>query len=101
MVSPPLLLLLPLSTVLCILICLFCALQFSSLDPHTAQWRVDPCQLEDTASEMEDPVRLFHGRVRIVWEHGQHALRSKLMITVLGKGEQCKDANKHQCLKIG
>lgn len=76
-------------------------LQFSSLDPHTAQWRVDPCQLEDTASEMEDPVRLFHGRVRIVWEHGQHALRSKLMITVLGKGEQCKDQSKHQCLKIG
>lgn len=50
---------------------------------------------------MEDPVRLFHGRVRIVWEHGQHALKSKLMITVLGKGEQCKDTNKHQCLKIG
>ncbi|XP_002074696.3 uncharacterized protein LOC6652463 [Drosophila willistoni] len=74
---------------------------FSSLDPHTAQWRVDPCQLEDTASEMEDPVRLFHGRVRIVWEHGQNALKSKLMITVLGKGEQCKDKSKHQCLKIG
>ncbi|XP_039482190.1 uncharacterized protein LOC120445699 isoform X1 [Drosophila santomea] len=74
---------------------------FSSLDPHTAQWRVDPCQLEDTASEMEDPVRLFHGRVKIVWEHGQHALRSKLMVTVLGKGEQCKDGSKHQCLKIG
>ncbi|XP_051861204.1 uncharacterized protein LOC117566641 isoform X3 [Drosophila albomicans] len=75
---------------------------FSSLDPHTAQWRVDPCQLEDTASEMEDPVRLFHGRVRIVWEHEQQELKSKLMITVLGKGEQCKDAqNKHQCLKIG
>ncbi|KAM8712855.1 hypothetical protein ACLKA7_013223 [Drosophila subpalustris] len=74
---------------------------FSSLDPHTAQWRVDPCQLEDTASEMEDPVRLFHGRVRIVWEHGHHALKSKLMITVLGKGEQCKDASRHQCLKIG
>ncbi|XP_022224036.1 uncharacterized protein LOC111075210 [Drosophila obscura] len=74
---------------------------FSSLDPHTAQWRVDPCQLEDTASEMEDPVRLFHGRVRIVWEHGLHALRSKLMVTVLGKGEQCKDASKHQCLRIG
>ncbi|KAH8400822.1 hypothetical protein KR009_001201, partial [Drosophila setifemur] len=74
---------------------------FSSLDPHTAQWRVDPCQLEDTASEMEDPVRLFHGRVRIVWEHGEHTLRSKLMVTVLGKGEQCKDGSKHQCLRIG
>ncbi|XP_016941207.3 uncharacterized protein [Drosophila suzukii] len=74
---------------------------FSSLDPHTAQWRVDPCQLEDTASEMEDPVRLFHGRVKIVWEHGQQSLRSKLMVTVLGKGEQCKDGSKHQCLKIG
>ncbi|KAH8259919.1 hypothetical protein KR038_005794 [Drosophila bunnanda] len=74
---------------------------FSSLDPHTAQWRVDPCQLEDTASEMEDPVRLFHGRVRIVWEHGMNTLRSKLMVTVLGKGEQCKDGSKHQCLRIG
>ncbi|XP_017061950.1 uncharacterized protein LOC108101897 isoform X2 [Drosophila ficusphila] len=74
---------------------------FSSLDPHTPQWRVDPCQLEDTASEMEDPVRLFHGRVKIVWEHGQHALRSKLMVTVLGKGDQCKDGTKHQCLRIG
>ncbi|XP_016953510.1 uncharacterized protein LOC108026843 [Drosophila biarmipes] len=74
---------------------------FSSLDPHTAQWRVDPCQLEDTASEMEDPVRLFHGRLKIVWEHGMQSLRSKLMVTVLGKGEQCKDASKHQCLKIG
>ncbi|KAH8321621.1 hypothetical protein KR074_010504, partial [Drosophila pseudoananassae] len=74
---------------------------FSSLDPHTAQWKVDPCQLEDTASEMEDPVRLFHGRVRIVWEHGLHSLRSKLMVTVLGKGEQCKDGSKHQCLRIG
>ncbi|XP_030374438.1 uncharacterized protein LOC115624003 [Scaptodrosophila lebanonensis] len=74
---------------------------FSSLDPHTPQWRVDPCQLEDTAPEMEDPVRLFHGRVRIVWEHGQHSLKSKLMITVLGKGEQCKHESKHQCLRIG
>ncbi|XP_017838695.1 uncharacterized protein LOC108596960 [Drosophila busckii] len=74
---------------------------FSSLDPHTAQWRLDPCQLEDTASEMEDPVRLFHGRVRIIWEHKQHALKSKLMVTVLGKGEQCKDESKHQCLRIG
>ncbi|KAH8370545.1 hypothetical protein KR093_003991, partial [Drosophila rubida] len=75
---------------------------FSSLDPHTAQWRVDPCQMEDTASEMEDPVRLFHGRVRIVWEHEQQELQSKLMVTVLGKGEQCKDVqSRHQCLKIG
>ncbi|XP_033253610.1 uncharacterized protein LOC117192988 [Drosophila miranda] len=69
-------------------------MDFSSLDPHTAH-------TEDTASVMEDPVRLFHGRVRIVWEHGLHALRSKLMVTVLGKGEQCKDASRHQCLRIG
>ncbi|XP_067631536.1 uncharacterized protein [Eurosta solidaginis] len=74
---------------------------FSSLDFHTPQWRLDPCALEDTAPEMEDPVRLFHGRVRIVWEHGHHALHSKLMVTALGKGEQCRSENKHQCLKIG
>ncbi|XP_012162472.1 uncharacterized protein LOC101458246 isoform X2 [Ceratitis capitata] len=74
---------------------------FSSLDFHTPQWRLDPCQLEDTAPEMEDPVRLFHGRVRIVWEHGHHTLHSKLMVTALGKGEQCRSERKHQCLRIG
>ncbi|XP_036330563.1 uncharacterized protein LOC118742526 isoform X2 [Rhagoletis pomonella] len=74
---------------------------FSSLDFHTPQWRLDPCQLEDTAPDMEDPVRLFHGRVRIVWEHGQHTLHSKLMVTALGKGDQCRNENKHQCLRIG
>ncbi|XP_058986745.1 uncharacterized protein LOC101890315 isoform X2 [Musca domestica] len=74
---------------------------FSSHDPHTPQWRVDPCQLEDTAPEMEDPVRLLHGRVRIVWEHRNQTLNSKLMVTVLGKGVQCRSENKHQCLKIG
>ncbi|KAL9917652.1 uncharacterized protein ACN427_000332 isoform 2-T2 [Glossina fuscipes fuscipes] len=74
---------------------------FSSHDPHTPQWRLDPCQLEDTAPEMEDPVRLFHGRVRIVWEHNNHTLNAKLMVTVLGKGDQCRSENKHQCLKIG
>ncbi|KAI8127035.1 hypothetical protein FF38_01767 [Lucilia cuprina] len=74
---------------------------FSSHDPHTPQWRVDPCQLEDTAPEMEDPVRLFHGRVRIVWEHQNHTLNSKLMVTVLGKGDECRSEKKHQCLRIG
>ncbi|KAM7345837.1 uncharacterized protein ACRADG_011962 isoform 2-T3 [Cochliomyia hominivorax] len=74
---------------------------FSSHDPHTPQWRVDPCQLEDTAPEMEDPVRLFHGRVRIVWEHHNHTLNSKLMVTVLGKGDECRSEKKHQCLRIG
>lgn len=74
---------------------------FSSLDFHTPQWRLDPCQLEDTAPEMDDPVRLFHGRVRIVWEHGHHKLHSKLMVTALGKGEQCRSEKKHQCLRIG
>ncbi|XP_061390075.1 uncharacterized protein LOC133325305 [Musca vetustissima] len=74
---------------------------FSSHDPHTPQWRVDPCQLEDTSPEMEDPVRLFHGRVRIVWDHENQTLNSKLMVTVLGKGDQCRSGNKHQCLKIG
>ncbi|XP_036223574.2 uncharacterized protein [Bactrocera oleae] len=74
---------------------------FSSLDFHTPQWRLDPCLLEDTAPEMDDPVRLFHGRVRIVWEHGHHKLHSKLMVTALGKGEQCRSEKKHQCLKIG
>uniref|UniRef100_A0A1A9WWM5 Uncharacterized protein n=1 Tax=Glossina brevipalpis TaxID=37001 RepID=A0A1A9WWM5_9MUSC len=72
-----------------------------SHDPHTPQWRLDPCQLEDTAPEMEDPVRLFHGRVRIVWEHNNHTLNTKLMVTVLGKGDQCRSEKKHQCLKIG
>ncbi|XP_053965790.1 uncharacterized protein LOC128868083 [Anastrepha ludens] len=74
---------------------------FSSLDFHTPQWRLDPCLLEDTAPDMEDPVRLFHGRVRIVWEHDHHTLHSKLMVTALGKGEQCRSENKHQCLRIG
>ncbi|XP_065367229.1 uncharacterized protein LOC135959988 isoform X2 [Calliphora vicina] len=74
---------------------------FSSHDPHTPQWRVDPCQLEETAPEMEDPVRLFHGRVRIVWEHRNHTLNSKLMVTVLGKGDECRSEKKHQCLRIG
>ncbi|XP_013099653.1 uncharacterized protein LOC106081926 isoform X2 [Stomoxys calcitrans] len=74
---------------------------FSSHDPHTAQWRVDPCQLEDTAPEMDDPVRLFRGRVRIVWDHGNQTLKSKLMVTALGKGDQCRSENKHQCLQIG
>ncbi|XP_018796092.1 PREDICTED: uncharacterized protein LOC108973331 [Bactrocera latifrons] len=74
---------------------------FSSMDFHTPQWRLDPCQLEDTAPEMDDPVRLFHGRVRIVWEHGHHKLYSKLMVTALGKGEQCRSDKKHQCLRIG
>ncbi|XP_037945171.1 uncharacterized protein LOC119677757 isoform X1 [Teleopsis dalmanni] len=74
---------------------------FSSFDPHIPQWRLDPCQIEDTAPDMEDPVRLFHGRVRIVWEHEHQTLNSKLMVTVLGKGEQCRNEKKHQCLKIG
>uniref|UniRef100_A0A0A1XAY3 Uncharacterized protein n=1 Tax=Zeugodacus cucurbitae TaxID=28588 RepID=A0A0A1XAY3_ZEUCU len=74
---------------------------FSSLDFHTPQWRLDPCQLEDSAPEMDDPVRLFHGRVRIVWEHGHHKLNSKLMVTALGKGDQCRSEKKHQCLRIG
>ncbi|XP_075166015.1 uncharacterized protein LOC142238293 [Haematobia irritans] len=74
---------------------------FSSHDPHTPQWRLDPCQLEDTAPEMDDPVRLLRGRVRIVWDHNNQILNSKLMVTVLGKGDQCKGENKHQCLKIG
>ncbi|XP_037941936.1 uncharacterized protein LOC119674851 [Teleopsis dalmanni] len=76
-------------------------IEFSSFDPHIPQWRLDPCQIEDTAPDMEDPVRLFHGRVRIVWEHEHQTLNSKLMVTVLGKGEQCRNEKKHQCLKIG
>lgn len=77
------------------------SLQFSSNNPHTPEWRLDPCQLEDTAPEMEDPVRLFHGRIRIVWEHHNHTLNSKLMVTVLGKGDECRSEKKHQCLRIG
>ncbi|XP_073845369.1 uncharacterized protein isoform X2 [Musca autumnalis] len=73
---------------------------FSSHDPHTPEWRLDPCQLEDTAPEMEDPVRLFRDRVRIVWDHANQTLNSKLMVTVLGKGDQCRSENKHQCVKI-
>ncbi|XP_055919516.1 uncharacterized protein LOC129951412 isoform X2 [Eupeodes corollae] len=74
---------------------------FSSLEPQLLSWQVDPCQLEDATADMEDPVKLFQGRLRVVWEHGGHELSSKLMITVLGKGDACQEENKHPCLKIG
>lgn len=74
---------------------------FSSLDPQIPSWQVDPCQLEDSSVDMEDPVKLFQGRLRVVWEHGGYELSSKLMITVLGKGDACEQDNKHPCLKIG
>ncbi|XP_055838718.1 uncharacterized protein LOC129906814 isoform X2 [Episyrphus balteatus] len=74
---------------------------FSSLEPQIPSWQVDPCQLEDSSMDMEDPVKLFQGRLRVVWEHGGHELSSKLMITVLGKGDACQEDNKHPCLKIG
>lgn len=74
---------------------------FSSLEPQIPSWQVDPCQLEDSSVDMEDPVKLFQGRLRVVWEHGGHKLSSKLMITVLGKGDACQQDNKHPCLKIG
>lgn len=55
----------------------------------------------EAMSNMEDPVRLFPGRLKIVWAHNSNKVASKLMITVLGKGDACQSETKHPCLHIG
>ncbi|KAL5288905.1 hypothetical protein ACFFRR_009230 [Megaselia abdita] len=73
---------------------------FSHTDPTTPSLIIDPCLME-AMNNMEDPVRLFPGRLKIIWAHNSNKVASKLMITVLGKGDACQNENKHPCLHIG
>lgn len=49
----------------------------------------------------EEPVRLLPGRLKIIWNHGGNKPVYKLIITVMGKGDQCDENEKHPCLKFG
>jgi hypothetical protein len=69
-------------------------------DDQLPPWRFDPCQLE-LSEAIDEPVRILQGKLKIVWIHGGHTPNYKLSITVLGKGEPCKDKRKHACLKFG
>lgn len=79
--------------------------QFStddSFDKLIPPWKIDPCQLEMHGMlDLDEPVRLLPGRLKIIWDHYGNKPSYKLMITVLGKGYNCNGKGKHPCLRFG
>lgn len=62
-------------------------------------WTLDPCQTE--VHGHREQVRLTDGHISITWKPSNFPTKYNLIVTTLGKGEQCKSGNKHPCLKIG
>lgn len=85
-----------------ILIILF---QFSTNDPLTPPWKIDPCQLDEmshgSTNTSQEPVHLFSGKLRIMWNHNGNTPNYKLIVTALGKGYTCNQSGKHACLRLG
>jgi hypothetical protein len=55
----------------------------------------------DPNEEIEEPMRILQGRVKVLWVHGSNQPNYKLSITVVAKNEACRDKSKHACLKFG
>lgn len=61
--------------------------------------------MEDMANGMavslDDPVQMLPGRLRIIWHHGGNAPNYRLIITAMGKGQNCLQTGKHACMRFG
>lgn len=73
---------------------------FSTNEPLSPPWRLDPCKLEETDNHVSELVRLMPQRINLLWKHDGNIPAYKLSFTVYGRGETCNASNKHPCLKL-